>query len=206
MDKKAEVNMEQRILEVAEGLFLENGFAQTSTTDIARKAGCNHALLHYYYRTKENLFQKIFESKVGLFIEAFAAPYLPDETFENRLRRSIEAHFDVLIKNPRLPMLILSDMANKPERVNLAKEALGSFPQELFARLDKELEVEIAKGTVRPMKGRDLVMNILSLNIFTFISLPLFAAINDMPEDQFPEFLEYRKRVIADTILQSIRP
>lgn len=206
MEKKADMNMEQKILETAEELFLENGFTKTSTTDIAKKAGCNHALLHYYFRTKENLFQKVFESKVGLFVDAFYSPDLPGETFEDKLRRKIGAHFDVLVKNPKLPMLVLTDMANTPERVHLAKEALGPFPGKLFAKLDKELEEEVAKGTIRPVEAKDLVMNILSLNIFAFVSLPLFAAINDLPEAELQEFLQHRKQVITDTILQSLRP
>ena len=56
------VPLEDKILQVAEELFMANGYDATSTTDIAKKAGCNQALIHYYFRTKENLFQQIFAS------------------------------------------------------------------------------------------------------------------------------------------------
>ena len=63
MDIKTEQSLEQTILEVAERLFLEKGFAMTSTTEIAKEVGCNQALVHYYFRTKDNLFNVIFEQK-----------------------------------------------------------------------------------------------------------------------------------------------
>ena len=68
MNLPKDISTEQLILEAAEKLFLEKGFAMTSTTEIARVAGCNQALVHYYFRTKENLFQSIFENKFRMLI------------------------------------------------------------------------------------------------------------------------------------------
>ena len=77
MDIKNELSMEQAILETAENMFLNKGFAATSTTQIAREVGCNQALVHYYFRTKENLFNVIFEQKFKLFFQnAFDAIYV----------------------------------------------------------------------------------------------------------------------------------
>jgi len=63
-----DIPMEQLIVETAERLFLEKGFAMTSTTEIAKEIGCNQALVHYYFRTKAKLFEAIFEKKIKLFI------------------------------------------------------------------------------------------------------------------------------------------
>ena len=52
--------MENKILEAAQELFLEKGYMATSTVDIAKKVGCNQALVHYYFRTKQNLFKQIY--------------------------------------------------------------------------------------------------------------------------------------------------
>jgi len=82
MDIKQEQPMEQTILEVAERLFLEKGFALTSTTEIAKEAGCNQALVHYYFRTKDNLFNTIFEQKFRMLFEhLYASQSLEDIPF-----------------------------------------------------------------------------------------------------------------------------
>ncbi len=206
MNKKKDETTEQRILDAAERLFLEKGFAMTSTTEIAREAGCNHALLHYYFRTKERLFEQIFEKKIILFAGVFHGPDLPGESFEDKLRRKISAHFDILIQNPKLPMLILTDMTNSKERIALAKEALGHFPEMLLSNLDKELKIEIEKGSIRPITAQDLLMNILSLNIFAFVSMPLFTMILEVREEDKKVFLEHRKEVIINTIINSLKP
>ena len=87
--------MEQAILRAAERLFLDKGFALTSTTEIAREAGCNQALVHYYFRTKENLFEKIFEQKIRMLISNIFSIDREGGTFEEKLRRKIEAHFEI---------------------------------------------------------------------------------------------------------------
>lgn len=71
MEQTREQSMESIILETAERLFLDKGFALTSTTEIAREAGCNQALVHYYFRTKEQLFIRIFEEKIKIFGRGF---------------------------------------------------------------------------------------------------------------------------------------
>lgn len=206
MEKKEEVSMEKKILEAAEKLFLDKGFARTPTTEIAKVAGCNHAMLHYYFRTKERLFEKIFENKIVMFAGAFHGPNIPGESFEDKLRRMIGSHFDILIENPKLPMLILSDMMNSPERIALAKEALGNYPHILFTNLSSDLEKEISNGNIRKITAQDLLFTILSLNIFTFVSLPMFTMVLEIPESQKSEFIAQRKKDITETILRSLRP
>ncbi len=206
MQKKKDLTTEQKILEVAEKLFLDKGFAATSTTEIAKKAGCNHAMLHYYFRTKEKLFQKIFENKIGLFAQAFLEPGNPEDDFETNLRRRVSAHFDMIRNNPKLPLLILTEMASNPERIALLRESLGSFPDKLFESLNKDLEKEIEKGTIRPVSGRNLLMNILSLNAFFFASLPVFSLMLGMPKGDTKAFIEQRREEITETIIHSLKP
>ena len=109
--------MEQAILRAAERLFLDKGFALTSTTEIAREAGCNQALVHYYFRTKENLFEKIFEQKIRMLISNIFSIDREGGTFEEKLRRKIEAHFEILKKNPKIPFLVINEITTNPERI-----------------------------------------------------------------------------------------
>lgn len=198
-------NMETCILNAAEKLFMEKGFSQTSTTEIAREAGCNQALVHYYFRTKENLFQKIFEGKIRLFASELL---LADSggTFEERLQQRIEAHFDVLVRNPRLPFLIVSEVMTNPDRVRAIKESVGALPLGVIARVDEELQEEIRQGRIRPMTILDLVLNVVSLNIFLFLSMPLFQCLLDLSDEQRDELIAHRRQEIVTMVLRSIRP
>jgi len=80
-------NTEQMILETAERLFLRKGYAMTSTTEIAREVGCNQALVHYYFRTKDRLFEAIFEKKVRLFVSTLLQVTHEEVPFEEKLKR-----------------------------------------------------------------------------------------------------------------------
>src|SRR5659263_766090 len=99
MSEKIELTTEQAIMEAAEELFLENGYARTSTTAIARKAGCNQALVHYYYRSKENLFGLVFRKKISVFLSFFLQVSHEDLPFEEKLAKRIGAHFDMIRAN-----------------------------------------------------------------------------------------------------------
>lgn len=197
---------EQVILETAERLFLEKGFALTSTTEIAKKAGCNQALVHYYFRTKENLFQQIFMQKVQLFASTFLSIDDEDLPFEEKLQRKIEAHFDLLSANPKLPFLLLNEVFTNPERLMQIKEKIELLPLMMLNRLDRELREEIDKGQIRPISTIDLIINVLSLNIFLFLSRPILSVLLNSPEENWPELEKHRKQEIVTTILNSLRP
>ena len=102
-------NTEQIILEAAEKLFLDKGYAATKTTEIAQEAGINHAMLHYYFRTKENLFNKIFENKVQYFLSSFTSAFNQDLPFLEKIKLSVENHFDFIGTNPKIPMFIMRE-------------------------------------------------------------------------------------------------
>ena len=129
--------MGQAILEAAERLFLEKGYAATSTTQIAKVVGCNQALVHYYFRTKDNLFNTIFESKFRLFFQnIFDTTQLTGMSFQQRIQHIVEAHFDLLLKNPQLPMLMLNELSRRPEQLNTLREKLSRPPSLLWMNLE----------------------------------------------------------------------
>ena len=120
--------MEVLILETAERLFLAKGFASVSTVQIARECGCNQALVHYYFRTKENLFNTIFESKFRLFFESIQLSQQEHNlNFIEKLTLIIEKHFDLLLENQQLPMLIFSELLRKTENIEILKNKLKIY-------------------------------------------------------------------------------
>ena len=177
MDINIEKSMEEAILETAERLFLENGYASTSTTLIAKEVGCNQALVHYYFRTKENLFNTIFEKKFKAFFQQiFDMNHLENLSFLDKLKKIIETHFDLISQNPQILQLIISELPRLPEQIKSLKEKLYSYPESLFAQLGEELQVEIAAGRVRNVDLTDVIIIIVSLNAALFTFLPIVAS------------------------------
>ena len=112
MRAKKEENMEYKILKAAEKLFLEQGFIRTKMAQIAEEAGCNQALVHYYYRTKELLFEKIYEEKIEQMLSNLLITTSSDAPFEEKILNLISVHFEFLKQNPQLPAFSLNEGLN----------------------------------------------------------------------------------------------
>lgn len=165
---KAETNNEQRILEAAEAEFLDKGYYNTKTTAIAEKAGVTHAMLHYYFRTKENLFNVVFRIKLASMSHLFAQAYKPDSTLEEMVRSIMESQYDLMCENPKLMNFIYNEtMSNQGSKEIFMKFIIPQV-QKIYRDLDLLLQREIARGTVRPITAFDLLVNMTSLNVITF--------------------------------------
>lgn len=207
MDIKNEQTTEQIILEVAERLFLEKGFALTSTTEIAKEVGCNQALIHYYFRTKENLFNVIFEKKFKIFFQGiFEKRNMGNIQFTDKLKFVIESHFDLLRNNPRIPILILNELSRQPEQIKILREKLHEIPEQLFAELNTELQTEIANGRIREISLIDLITSIVSLNVALFVMMPVVEKILPLSETQKEQMIAHRRIENVEFILSGLRP
>lgn len=199
-------NTEEEILEVAEKLFLEKGFAMTSTTEIAKEVGCNQALVHYYYRSKEKLFAAIFEKKISLFLSALMRISDENLSFEEKLKIKIESHFDMLKANPQIPFLLFNELITNSKRLSSLKETLSILPKEAIEKIQIELQSEINKGKIRPMSVADLVITIVSLNVMLFVTQPIIEHIFSFSEEEYKQFVEHRKKENVRIIMTSLKP
>ncbi|MBR4300904.1 MAG: TetR/AcrR family transcriptional regulator [Bacteroidales bacterium] len=200
MDKKATQSKKELILAAAEQEFLTNGYEATKTIQIAQRAGVTHAMLHYYYQSKENLFNKIFENK----IEILKAPIVAlaqnkDIDLRDRIREIIELHFDFLKTHPNLPHFLINEMRSNPQLIKILREKVGDTLGETFATIQSEIDEYVAKDIMKPISAFDLFLDIVSLNVFTFISLPIFRHIADSDEMEL-QLIENRKKEIIQTI------
>ena len=203
---KLESNNEQLILEAAEAEFLERGYKNTPTTAIAKRAGVTHAMLHYYFRTKENLFRKVFQNKVRLLGDAVSQHVNENLTFEEMMRKLIGSHFDFIRKNPKLVGFILTEILHNEENKRILLDELRSKLITIFERFDKLLINEILKGKVKPIKTIDLFLNVLSMNVMTFNIFPILAeVIPAYQSENFDNLLDERKESIVQFVLNALR-
>ncbi len=205
-DKTKDTNLEQRIFEVAERLFIDKGFDATSTTEIAKEVGCNQALVHYYYRTKLQLFEAVFDEKLKILSNILLTIDKTEVSFIEKIRRFVEWQCDMLTKDPKIALFIIHEITMKPERFVRVQEKIGKLLQITCEKTRKELEFEIQQGNIRSVTFEDLILTIISLNMFLFVAKPLVEALSQECNTSFDELLQHRRDENVTVILNSLRP
>lgn len=200
--------MEDRIKVVAQQLFLEQGFAATSTTQIAREAGCTQALVHYYYRTKENLFRQIFLEQIQAAMDVVVRSLNNDVPFDEFLGNAISLYFDTLMKDPRQPYFALEELVSNPERRKYLRENFVKKPQYAmyYMQLDARVRREQEAGRLVKIETFDIMMSVASLTVFNFIALPMYRDLLERNDEQVREFLLHRKKEVIRLILNGLKP
>lgn len=197
---------EAEILKAAEQEFMLRGFDGAKTASIARAAGVTHAMLHYYFRTKEQLFERILTDKMNLMgrsvLTAFGNPELP---LLERLKDGISRHFDFLVENPDLPRFIINEVFSRPERYEIMRRGVSRIIDKLMQSVQQELDSMAAQGEIVPVDVRMLMLDVVSLNIFPFITYPMIKPLlGDIAADR-ERFFEQRKAENIEVIMRRIK-
>lgn len=194
-------NTEEKILNAAQNVFIQKGMDGARMQEIADEAGINKALLHYYFRTKQKLFEAIFSKVLSKILPNIMDMVHSDLPIEEKLGIFIENYIDLLMRNPFLPTFILKEMNREPEFLASIIKGNGIHPNEIFGMLKKEMDA----GKIRKMDPRDLLINILGLSIFPIAAQPLMSIMffeND--KKAYKAFIEQRKESVRVFILNSI--
>ena len=198
---KHQNNKEMAILEAARNEFLEKGYDGARTTSIAKSAGVTHAMLHYYFKTKEQLFTGIFDDfihqVVGNMTELFNDS---DKPFIQQVEDAVSVHFDFIKENPQIPLFVIREIATHPERIELIKDSVASTIGGFFGTVQKGIDQARINGEICDIDAINLLFDVLSLNAFTFLARPIFfAAFGRLTADD-SVFIELRKQEILKTI------
>ncbi|MDR0367983.1 MAG: TetR/AcrR family transcriptional regulator [Bacteroidales bacterium] len=194
-------NTEEIILAAAEQEFLNKGYSLTRMTDIARLAGVNHALLHYYYRSKDKLFATVFEKKMQQVIFSFMSVIAQDLTLKEKIKAGVEAHFDIIAQNPKLPFFIVNEFLTNEERVKMVRPMLEPIIKELYASFERDLQKAVEEKQIRPVTPANLLYNIVTLNICSFIAKPFACLLLELNEEEYQHFINQRKAENVTTVL-----
>lgn len=198
---------EALILQAAEREFLSKGFAGARTTSIAEAVGVTHAMFHYYFRTKEKLFDRIITEKIAILKDALSMSVVDDGlSLDDTIRGIIDRHLDFVAANPYLPRFLVSELfGNSPRTVMILDRIKAQAPaviRGLQAKIDKAVE----EGRCRHIDARMLMLDIVSLNIFPYLATPMVNAALDNCMADSNAFLSRRKEENYDTIMRKIRP
>ena len=198
---------EAKILQAAESEFLTKGFAGARTTSIAQAAGVTHAMFHYYFRTKDKLFERIISEKIALMKELLLDTVAnSDLSLEDKIRNVIERHLDFVAANPDLPRFLVGEVFAYPERAKVLTEKIRMFAPRMISELQRQIDEAAANGIFRKVDARMLIIDIVSLNIFSYMASPLINAVLDNCMEESESFLAQRKKENFDTIMRKLKP
>lgn len=194
---------EKAILDAAKVVFLEKGFDGARMQHIADQAGLNKALIHYYFRNKEKLFDAIFQEAFQKFLPVVVENISADKPLIEKIDVFVETYINMLLQNPHLPVFILHEISRAPEKMLNHIKSSGLNPEIMANRL----KIEIAEGKIRPIDFRHFMVNMIGLCIFPFAARPIIQGIlfkND--KEAYDVFLSERKDVIKALLKEAILP
>ncbi|GAB3917336.1 TetR/AcrR family transcriptional regulator [Larkinella terrae] len=201
--KDTEQNTEQKIKEAAKKVFLERGFDGAKLRHIAEEAGTTMAMVNYYFRSKEQLFQSIFLETMGSFLGRVILILNEEVPLEIKVWKVVDNYTDFLVANPHVPVFVLSELQKDSsklfQQLNI-KQAVES------AYFIKQLEIEAEKGTIRKVKPLQIIVTMLGSLIFPFMAKPIVSYIGDMDEAAYRAFLEERKVIVFETVMAYLKP
>jgi len=205
-DSNHSQDTEERILHAAEKEFFEKGYIGARTTSIAEAAGVTHTMLHYYFRTKDKLFEQIVSKKINMLgdiiLSAIGDNNLP---LEDRIRQGVERHFDFISANQDLPRFIVNEVFSHPERIEILKTSIQNIVNDLLNNLQQEIDEYAAKGLCQQADARMILIDIVSLNVFSFMAAPIVKEAIGYSYKSYDEFLTLRKKENVETVLRKLK-
>lgn len=200
--KKLDKCTEEKILDAAKIVFLKKGLDGARMQEIADEAKINKALLHYYFRSKDKLFDAIFVEAFSKLLPRIGEIMMSEKTFLEKIKLLIDNYIDLLIENPHLPIFVLHEISRNPERI-IQMISKGGVNIDVLFNLIKQ---EIKNGTIINIKPQHLFVNIIGLCIFPFVGRPVMQGVifkND--SDAYDKFLVERKKEIKNFVFAAIK-
>ena len=203
MTETIELSTEQRILEAAKKVFLLRGLDGARTQEIADEAGINKAMLHYYFRNKDRLFQMVFDSISSKVIPDLTAIVEQDLPIVVTLDRIVYRYIDFIAENPKVPLFLISELTKDPERI----KNLLSHTQNLSKMQDFGLKLmqEMQSGTIKQVNPLHLMLNVISMCIFPFLAQPMVQQIMKISDEDYAFVLSQRKEEVSKFIHAALK-
>ena len=192
---------EEKILEAAKNVFVAKGMEGARMQEIADEAGINKALLHYYFRSKERLFEAIFSGIIKLAFPKVMNIVQSDAGIVSKIEQIIDAYIDLLIRHPFIPGFVLKELNRDPSGLFKMVVKFGINPQIVFDQIQEAMD----RGEIVQMNPRHLAANIISMCVFPFAASPILSFV--MFKDDAPAleaFYAERATVIKQFVINAI--
>ena len=193
---------EEKIFEAATDVFIEKGMDGARMQDIATHAGINKALLHYYFRTKDQLFSKVFEKIARRMFSKFAPVFDENLTLEEKIKFFFNTHISFMKDNPRLPGFILNEINRNPARI---KKLLSTIEfKKIWTLLNSQHKNELDKYNITEENLPQIMTTIASMSVFPFAARGILEGIFQNMGVDFDRYIEERKEFAAEFVIKAI--
>ena len=202
MTKLKQTSSEEDILNAAKTVFEKKGMDGARMQEIADKAGINKALLHYYFRSKQLLFEAVFQSAFSMLAPKLHEILNNDSSLFEKIQNFTENYIAFIIKHPYLPNFLIQELNRNPEFVKKLVDE-KKFPD--LTKFKNQIEEAVSNGLIKPIKPEQLFINIISLNLFPIIGGNLIKSFLGIEKEDYNKLLEQRKTEVATFIINSIK-
>lgn len=204
--EKRDNQTEKAILDAARRVFTQRGFAAARMDEIAKAAGINRALLHYYFRSKDKLFDLVFAQRAREFFLGLVGIIRGPGNLEEKIRAIVAHDIDMIRSQPDLPIFIMQELTQHPDRlIRMAAES-GANPSQMMKAFTMAVKEAIAKKQIRPIDPGQLLIHVMSLCVYPFIAKPMVKAVQDLDDQQFDKMILKRKQEIVEFVMRSLKP
>lgn len=190
--------MENKIINAARAVFIEKGYAETSMSEIAARVGINRPTLHYYFRTKEKMFQAVFSGIVSSVIpKVFEALMQREKTISERIENIIDAYYALFLENPHLPMFMLRELNRDSELlINTIKELQVV---ESAHNAINSLQNEMDEGKLNQVPLQFIFYNFYSLLVMPYLTLDISDKVFMTTKESFKQMMqtEWKQNIIT---------
>jgi TetR/AcrR family transcriptional regulator len=193
-------NTEHIILEAARKVFMLKGYSGARMQEIADEAGINKALLHYYFRGKDQLFEAVFAQAIASFLPIIRKVLEADMPFKEKIVLFVETYIDVLMANPHIPSFVIHELNTNPGRFIDKLKNNGINPTILL----EQIRMEVESGLIRNISGDHFIVNLLGMCLFPFMARPVVKGVLRKSDDEYELFLTERKKEIVQFVMHSI--
>lgn len=203
-NKEDSSEVKNKILKEAQVLFIKNGYKGTSIRDIAKASGTNIAMVNYYFKSKYNLFEIIFEDALDIFTKRIFETVTSDLPFFELIETWIHTYYELLFQYPQIAAFILNEVSLNPE--GLTQRIKNRNPYSSFSKIEKRIEEEVRKGTIKETPAADFLLNILSLCMFPFMFGNLAMTLMEIPQGIYNELIANHEKYVIEFTVHALKP
>jgi AcrR family transcriptional regulator len=193
---------EKDILEAAKRVFQIKGMYGARMQEIADEAGINKAMLHYYFRSKDKLFDAVFQDAAKNFFSKIRELLNVDKPLLEKIEYFVENYVELLLQNSFIPAFIITEVHQNPDRIKNVFLESGVNTEMLFIN---DIKSAISLGIIHPVDPKQLIINIIGLCVFPVAAKPIIKTMLNFNDEEYLGFIEVRKKEVSKFIINAIK-
>jgi AcrR family transcriptional regulator len=197
------ISTEEKMKAAAKLVFIAKGFSGCTSREIAKEAGMNVALVNYYFRSKNKLFQLIFQAVMDEFFESMVSVFSSDLSIKDKLKILIEREYDFLSKYPEIPRFIINELSRKNNDVLTVTHILPKIYD--TGVITQALEAQ-KKGEMRKLDMVGITLLVISNCQYPFMAKPLIQNLHSLSDEQYIKHLDGYKVLVSEMIINYLFP